>query len=138
MYIRSVNDAIKANGKYVNKIGEYLYRHIDSATDYKKSPNMYDVYMNVYYQAPTRTLDPLSKQKESLSDLQEFPIDINITTYDDKIRVNLLLDDENETTLDFKTYTLTNPVNYEKLRIDVMKRIYKVLNKLFEGYEFIF
>lgn len=58
-------------GQVVKKVGSYLYRHLDSAYNYKNSANSYDVYIYVYHKN------------------DKIDLDINITTYADKIRINI-------------------------------------------------
>ena len=121
---------------YVNKIGNYLYKHIDSAYDFNKSANMCNVYMSVYYQTVhpgRRPGDP-----DVYSDMYEMKIQINITTYQNKIRVNLIEVSPDEQTLDYSLYNEEICQDLELLKKKVINRIQKVLHKWFDEYLFIF
>lgn len=121
------------SGQKVNKIGSYLYKNIDGAFKFEKSPNMYDIYMVVYYQLPVE-----SRRKPEDDELHEMIIDINVTTYQNKIRVNTIEQDENERTLGFKVYSDDKVENLEELRRVVLKTVKMQLEKAYKDYDFIF
>ena len=72
----------------VNRVGKYLYKNIDGAFKYKTSSNACDIYFTLLYQLPLESRDE-SKGKE-YNDIHEITVDINITTYQNKIRVNVI------------------------------------------------
>lgn len=118
-------------GQYVNTISNYLYRHIDTSYDQKHSANMSDVYFQVYYQMinPDDTLD---------DNLQTMNIDLNITTYQDKIRVNVLEITPDEFTLGMKTFTYKPDIDLNKLLQDTLAYVDKRLHKCYSDREFIY
>lgn len=50
-------------GTLVNKLGEYLYKELDSAYKFNKSSNLYEVYLEAYYQVPHYGDHPQDKIK---------------------------------------------------------------------------
>lgn len=72
----------------VNQVGRYLYNHIDGAYKTVKRPNTYDIYMTVYYQLPRLQQVP-GREKEGYNDMHEMKLNISLTTYQNKIRVNI-------------------------------------------------
>ena len=78
----------KANGNLVNRIGQYLNKHIDGAYKMAFHPNECEIFTRMYYQVPgnPETLD-------------EMKFMISVTTYANKIRVNLIEDNEYEKTV---------------------------------------
>ena len=67
----------------VNKVGKYLYNHLDGAYKYSKDRNTYDVYVTLLYE--------LKPEYGGIpNDVQEMTIDISITTYQNKIRVDTI------------------------------------------------
>lgn len=112
----------------VNRVGKYLFNHIDSAYNYKKSGNMFDVYITAYYQDTSR-LD---------SSVEEMNIDINITTYSNKLRINIISLDENEKTIGSDVYTPEFLEDLPKAYSKIMHRIKYRMSKEFSKYEFIF
>lgn len=113
------------SGQIVNAVGKYIYRHIDGAYKISFSPNTCDVYMLMYYQA---------KGEE----MQEMKFDISITTYQNKIRINL-----NEMT--FLEKTIGQDI-YKPEQVEDLQKAYPVIyNKLinhikkeYADYEFVF
>lgn len=86
LYIRAAQLPTPAS-QLVNRIGKYLYAHIDGAYKFKKDRNTYDLYMDLYYQAlhdwtPNAWMDS--------PPVNEMKINISITTYQNKIRVNTI------------------------------------------------
>lgn len=118
-------------GQYVNTISNYLYRHIDTSYNQQNSANMSDVYFQVYYQMinDDGTLD---------ENLQQMNIDLNITTYQDKIRINVLELTPDEFTLGMKTFTYKNDMNLDKLLSDMLSYVDKRLNKCYSDREFVY
>lgn len=120
-----------AGGQYVNIISNYLYRHIDTSYDQKHSANMSDVYFQVYYQ--------MIHSDDTLDDnLQTMDIDLNITTYQDKIRINVLEITPDEFTLGMKTFTYKSDTDLNKLLQDTLAYVDKRLHKCYSDREFIY
>jgi hypothetical protein len=120
----------------VNKVGMYLNKNIDGAYKFRISPNMCDIYMTVLYQVPYKSIRPGDPDK--LSEIQEMDIDINLTTYQNKLRMNLVELAPDERTLGFFVIAPEKIEDLEYAQAWVMKNLIKTLNKLFEGYIFIF
>lgn len=133
LYILS--DKQYQGGQVVNKVGKYLYNNIDGAFKFKKSPNMYDIWFTLLYQIPSEQLT--DKEKHDVK-VNEITINLNIATYNDKIRINVIVDDEFEKTLGTKTFSYEKSNNLEKLRDDVLSFVQKKLTKEYEDYDFYF
>ena len=121
----------------VNTVGKYLYKNLDGAFDYAKSSNMYDVYTIVLYQVPVELAKKYGLSPEQ-SDVREMVIDLNITTYADKIRFNVIEQDPHETTLGCKVCTLSRYKTLDDLRADIMAYLKKKLEARYEGFDFLF
>lgn len=121
----------------VNKVGQYLYKNIDSAYKGVRSTNTYDVYMFVLYQLPYEKWIP-GKSKEGYNDTHEMHINISLTTYQSKIRVNVTEISPEEWTFG---YILIPPEKLKNLE-DARKLIYeKVTQKIknhYKDYNFLF
>lgn len=111
----------------VNRIGKYLYKHIDGSYKIEFSTQMCDVYFRLYYQ--------ISGDAESF---KEMHININITTYQKKIRVNVIRMDELEKTLGSMVYKpeqmMDLPAAKELIYTDVCKKV----QKEYEAFDFVF
>lgn len=120
-------------GQVINAIGRYLYRHIDTAYNIKKSPNMIDVYFEIAYQL----LPEYRKVKED-EEVHVMSININITTYQNKIRVNVIEVSPEERTLGFDVF---KPEIFENMNEGMKIVLNKVRNRMkrsFKEYEFYF
>lgn len=132
---KTSNNRKMQGGQYVNKVGRYLYEHLDGAFKVDKSPNMYDIWLTLLYQIPSEYL--AESEKEDV-DVQELTINLNVTTYDDKLRVNIIVEDEYEKTIGTKTFSFAKLDNLEWLRLEILKFIRKKLEKEYEDYDFYF
>lgn len=132
MRIYSANNNLQP-GQIVNVIGKYLYRHIDTAYNMKKSPNMVDVYFEVAYQLlPEYQVDDKDDEAHVMS------ININVTTYQDKIRVNVIEVSPEEKTLGFDTFKLELFENINDGMKVVLDKVRNRMKRAFKEYEFYF
>lgn len=129
------NQILSAN-QQVNRLGKFLYKHIDGSFNYKKSSNMYDVYMTILYQIPVENQDN-SKGKE-FNDLHEMTLDINITTYMNKIRINIVEMTPEEKTIGYDLYAPEKLEDLVKASEIILKKIHKRISREFREYEFLF
>lgn len=116
----------------VNKIGSYLYKHLDGAYDISKSQNTCDVKFMILYQ------DKEEIKTNPDAELYEMHLDLNITTYQNKVRINIIEISDYEKTLSFKTYEPEQLENLQYAFNLVMKHIRQTINRVFKDYEFIF
>ena len=119
-------------GQAVNKVGKYLFKHIDGAYDFTKGANTYDVYFTILYQ-----LKEEYRTKQD-NDMHEMNINISLTTYSDKLRMNIIEISPREKTLGFNTFPLNKFDDLQSGYELVMKTVLKRLNKEYEDYDFIF
>ena len=129
------NQMLSAN-QQVNRLGKFLYKHIDGSFNYKKSSNMYEVYMTILYQIPVENQDN-SKGKE-FNYLHEMTLDINITTYMNKIRINIVEMTPEEKTIGYDLYEPEKLEDLVKASEIILKKIHKRISREFREYEFLF
>lgn len=118
--------------KQVKRIGKYLYKHIDGAYSFKSSSNMFDVYFTVYYQEKHPTLGI------TINGVQELHIDINITTYQNKVRINIIEITPEERTLGYMLYTSEKLNDLPSAMKLIFDKIVKSVEKAYSDFEFIF
>lgn len=121
------------SGQIVNSVGKYLYKHIDTAYSIKKSPNMVDVYFEIAYE-----LLPEYRVNEKDEEVHVMSIDINITTYADKIRVNVIEVSPEERTLGFDTFKTDIFENMSEGVELVLAKVRNKMKRAFTEYEFYF
>lgn len=109
----------------VNKIGKYLYKYIDGAFKFKISSNMCDVYLSIYYQEPGQ-------------DLEEMQVDLNITTYQNKIRVNLIEITPQERTIGYDVYKPEDIRDLEYAKYIILKNVRKRIERAYEHCQFVY
>lgn len=125
----------RESGQLVNELGDYFKSKTDGAFKLKRSGNMVDIWMRVYYQIPAIQIPGEGKQSFPI---QEMVININLTSYANKLRVNLIQVHPTERTLGHFVIPTEKLTDIENARKELLSRIYKRLHKLFEGYEFIY
>lgn len=128
----------------VNSLGKYMFKHLDGAINYKKSSNVFDIWTLILYQIPFEIIDKYDLVEEKYKDVNEMIININITTYGSKIRVNLIEETpENYTvghrTFDTKDFNPSNPKSYfDKITNSVMQFLINSLESRYQDYDFLF
>lgn len=120
----------------VNRVGKYLYKNLDGAFKIKNLSNTCDVYTTVLYQIPYLQRIP-GKGKE-YNDVHEMTLNLNITTYQNKVRINIIEMDPNERTIGYDLY---KPEVLEDLDFAcqlIFQKVCKKISKAYEDYDFLF
>ena len=125
LYIKSASQQNIPASLQVNRAGKFLYKHLDGAYKYEKSSNMYDVYVTLLYQ-----LKP--ECSSEVNDVQEMTININITTYQNKIRINTIEMTPMERTLGFDLMKPEEMIDL-KTAMEIIK--WKVGNRIRKAYK---
>lgn len=115
----------------VNRIGKYLYKHLDGAYNYKKSGNMYDVYCTLLYQ-----LKP--EFGGEVNDVKEMTIDINVTTYQNKLRINTIEMTPKERTLGFDLMKPEELIDLQKAMEIIIWKVGNRIRKAYKDYIILF
>lgn len=110
----------------VNSLGKYLYKMLDGSYKIEFKPNKCIIHTRMYYQVPHE--DPL----------MEISFWIDITTYQNKLRLNLTEDTPMEKTIGQIIVTDKDLEDLTRLKIKVLKAIDKFISKEFDEYEFIY
>lgn len=124
MKIFAKSQQIIPASKQVNRVGKYLYKTF-KGLKYITSSNMCDVYIILLYAEP-----------ES-NDVQEMILDINITTYQNKIRVNIIEVTPKERTIGFDLYTSEETMNLQEVSKKIYQKIVKRVSKAYQDYDFL-
>lgn len=114
--------------KQVNLIGRYLYQHIDSAYKFEKTSNMFDIYVMILY----------TDAQDYSADIHEMKININITTYQNKIRIDTIDWDMNERTLGFDLFTPETLQDLEIAKKLILNKVIRRVKNAYKQYDFIF
>ena len=120
----------------VNKVGRYLYKNIDGAFRMKSSSNTFDVYTTLLYQLLPEFQSPANDRKQN--DVQEMTLNISITTYQNKIRLNIIEVDPNERTLGFFLYPPELFDNMEAAFAKIQRDFNRTVVKKYENYKILF
>jgi len=126
-----------STNQLVNKVGQYIYKNLDGSVKSVRSSNTYDIYTNVYYQLDRLDQVP-GRQSEGYNDMHEMLINISLTTYQNKIRVNIHEVTPEEYTFGYFVVPpeKLNDVKYAKDLI--YSKVCKLIAKHYDDYNFIF
>lgn len=131
IYIRSASHEKILASLQVNRVGKYLYKHLDGAYKYERSSNMYDVYVTLLYQ-----LKP--ECGGAVNDVQEMTIKINITTYQNKIRINTTEMTPIERTLGFDLMKPEDMMDLQKAKEIIIWIVGNRIRKAYKDYIILF
>lgn len=131
--IKAANQQVLPASKQVKRIGQYLYKHIDGAYDFKSSSNNYNVYFLLLYELRKELREPGKDYP-----VQEMKININVTTYQNKVRINIIELTPQERTIGFDLYTPEKVQDLQKAYPVIMEKIYKRIYKAYENYYFLY
>lgn len=134
MIIRCVQ-SFGTPSQLVNKLGKYLYKKLDGAYKYETSPNMCDVYVTILYQLPYLQRVP-GKGKE-YNDVHEMTLNLNITTYGNKIRLNVIELTPDQKTLGHDVFPPEQLTSLEAARDRIFDRVMYRVSKAYKDYEFL-
>lgn len=126
-------------GQIVNRLGKYLYKHLDNATDIEYTPNTCEVSLVVLYEIPRDVIRMYPEEFKQVPDeVYEMGISLNFTTYANKVRLNVISRNPDEKTLGQKIYPCEKLTNSFEAQNLIMEDVCKILYKNFSNYEFIF
>ena len=131
--IKAANQQVLPASKQVKRIGQYLYKHIDGAYDFKSYSNNYDVYFLLLYELKKELREPGKDYP-----VEEMKININVTTYQNKVRINIIEITPKERTIGFDLYTPEKVQDLQKAYPVIMEKIYKRIYKAYEDYYFLY
>lgn len=131
--IKAARQQVLPASKQVKRIGQYLYKHIDGAYDFKSYSNNYDVYFLLLYELKKELREPGKDYP-----VQEMKININVTTYQNKVRINIIELTPKERTIGFDLYTPEKVQDLQKVYPVIMEKIYKRIYKTYEDYYFLY
>lgn len=119
----------------VNKIGKYLYKNLGGSRSIKFSPNMCDVYFIILYQLPYNK--QFVRNTPEQNDVHEMLINANITTYQNKIRVNTIEVTSEEKTLGFDLFEPELAQNLPLAKSLIYDTIVKRVARAYKDYIFL-
>ena len=121
----------------VNRLGKYLYKNLDGAFKIQNSSNTCDIYVTVLYQIPEEIIKKYNIPSE-YSDVHEMTVNINITTYQNKVRINVIEMTKGEKTIGFDLYEPESLIDLRESAKKVYQRVCKRISKEFSDYDFLF
>lgn len=122
----------------VNSLGKNLYKNLPGAYNYEKHSNMFNVYTVVLYQIPYDLIQKYNLEEDKYKEVHEMEIEISITTYGQKIRVNFVELTPEELTLGHATYDVNKYPTFALLREAIWWFLEDRLSKRYEDYDFLF
>jgi hypothetical protein len=114
-------------GTLIKKVGKYLNDVIDGTYKIAFHPMECEIFMRMYYQIPN--------VKESFDEMKFI---ISVTSYQNKLRINLTEDDEYEKTIGQLILFPEELTDLPIVRKRVLQMIKKAISKEFREFDFIY
>lgn len=129
--------------KTVKSLGKYLFKNLPSSVDFRFANNTFEIDLEVLYQIPVDIIKTYGLDEET-RDVRTLKITISLTSYSNKIRINLIENSEDEktlghTTIDMSKYNDVSSQEFFKVAMDkIQKFIKRRLETIFTDYDFLF
>lgn len=124
-----------------------MFKNLAGATDFKKSSNTFEINTIVLYQIPLDVKKKYNLPDDETTDVQEMNLNLNITTYQNKLRFNIIEETPDALTLGCKVVNLnlqkyqkakTNQQLFEIVIAELQKYVYQRLEKRYADYDFLY
>lgn len=120
--------------KLVNQLGRYMYKRLDGALSFKTSVNQCEIITMVLYQNKLE-----DRTGNSIDDeMKEMHLNINITTYQDKIRVNVIEISPNEKTIGSDIYKIDVMTDLVEAHEKIWDKVKRRIIREYQQYDFLF
>ena len=125
----------------VKRLGKYLKDNLTGVYKVKEPPNEYVIYTTILYQIDPEVRKMLKKYQKEFQgkeeDIYEMNIYLNITTYGQYIRVNVIQLDQYEQTLGYMRLEPKELISLPYCKDKIVKYVKRVIEKKYkdDGYE---
>lgn len=123
----------------VKRLGKYLKDNLTGVFKVQEPPNEYIIYTTILYQIKPEVRKALKRYQKEFQgkeeDIYEMNIYLNLTTYKQFIRINVIELDENEQTLGYMRLSQQDLMSLPFCKTKIMEFVKKVIEKKYEDYE---
>lgn len=123
----------------VKRLGKYLKDNLSGVFKVQEPPNEYIIYTTILYQIKPEVRKALKRYQKEFQgkeeDVYEMDIYLNLTTYKQFIRINVIELDENEQTLGYMRLSQQDLMSLPYCKTKIMEYVKKVIEKKYENYE---
>ena len=123
----------------VKRLGKYLKDNLTGVFKVTEPPNEYIIYTTILYQIDPEVRKALKKYQKEFQgkeeDIYDMNIYLNLTTYKQFIRINVIELDENEQTLGYMRLSQEDLMSLPFCKDKILKFVKKVIEKKYEDYE---
>lgn len=123
----------------VKRLGKYLKDNLTGVFKVTEPPNEYIIYTTILYQIKPEVRKALKRYQKEFQgkeeDIYEMNIYLNLTTYKQFIRINVIELDENEQTLGYMRLSQQDLMSLPFCKTKIMEFVKKVIEKKYENYE---
>ena len=123
----------------VKRLGKFLKNNLEGVYKVQEPPNEYVIYTTILYQVDPKVrkaMKPYQKEFHGIEEeVYEMNIYLNITTYSQYIRVNVIQLDEYEQTLGFLRLSPDDLISLPFCKQKILRYVKKVIEKKYQGYE---
>lgn len=123
----------------VKRLGKYLKDNLTGVFKVTEPPNEYIIYTTILYQIKPEVRKALKRYQKEFQgkeeDVYEMDVYLNLTTYKQFIRINVIELDENEQTLGYMRLSQQDLMSLPFCKTKIMEFVKKVIEKKYEDYE---
>ncbi len=123
----------------VNKVGAYLYKHLEGGLNIKYLSNECEIVTLMYYMIKPEVREQMRQYDEKLNgigeEIYEMKLFIDITTYSNCLRINVIEITPEERTLGFLKLTPPDLMSLPNCKDKTMKFIKSRIEKYYNKWE---
>jgi hypothetical protein len=128
-----------AKPSQVERLGKFLKKNLTGVYKVETPSNQYVIYTTLLYQVPLELRKKMrmyfKEFKGAEEDIYEANVYFNITTYKQKIRVNIILLNKDEPTLGFLIFTNEDLMSLPACKDRLLDYTYEKITAYFANYE---
>ena len=121
-----------------NSCAKSLYKKLDGAYDIKTNSTTAEVKSTILYQIPAEVSDKYNLPDDTRNTVNQMDVRIDLATYSDKLRVEVVQLAPDEYTMGFKTFNSSTFDNVQKGIQKVFDWVKSTIEKQYSGYEVLF
>lgn len=124
--------------KVANSVGKSIYKRLDGGYSFVKTSTGCEVRSTILYQIPLELSNKYNLSYEQKTQVNVMDVLISITTYSNKLRVEVVELTPEEKTIGFQTFKDSTFTNVQEGVAVVMNFVQRVIRDEFKDYDVLF
>lgn len=121
----------------IKSLSKYLYNNIDNSYSYKIDSRYAEVMFTVLYTVPDEIIEIYDLPIE-YGEVCQMDVMISFSPYSDSFRMEIVSLDEGNRTISFSKFKVDSFKDPQNDFKKIYDKVFKILEREFEGYEFIY